>query len=48
VWHKWGTRRPRIFLVGEPEGKRLLGRPKRRGLYNINMDLVKIEWGGVD
>jgi hypothetical protein len=27
------------FLVGKPEGKRLLGRPRRRWVYNIRMDL---------
>jgi hypothetical protein len=29
------------LLVGEPEGKRPLGRPKRR-LVDIRMDLVKV------
>jgi hypothetical protein len=32
----------RIF-VGEPEGKRPLGRPRRRLLNNIKMDLRK-DW----
>jgi hypothetical protein len=27
------------ILVGKPEGKRLLGRPIRRGVDNIKMDL---------
>ena len=35
-------------LVGEPEGKRLLGRPKRRWLNNIKMDLQVVGCGGVD
>jgi hypothetical protein len=26
-------------LVGKPEGKRPLGRPRRRWMYNIKMDL---------
>jgi hypothetical protein len=34
-----------IVLVGSPEGKRLLGRPRRRWEDNIKMDLRKI---GID
>jgi hypothetical protein len=34
--------------VGKPEGKRLLGRPRRRWMDNIKMDLREIEWDGVD
>jgi hypothetical protein len=30
------------------EGKRPLGRPKRRWLDNIRMDLVKVGWDDVD
>jgi hypothetical protein len=30
------------FLVGKPEGRRLLGRPRRRWLDNIRMDLVEV------
>jgi hypothetical protein len=36
------------LLVGEPEGNRLLGRPRRRWVDNIKMHLVEIEWDGVD
>jgi hypothetical protein len=36
------------FLVGEPERKRPLGRPRRRWVDNIKMDLSEIGWGGVD
>jgi hypothetical protein len=32
-------------LVGRPEGKRLLGRPRYRWEYNIKMDLREI---GID
>jgi hypothetical protein len=34
-------------LVGKPEGKRPLGRPRRRWEDNIKMDLKKVEgsWG---
>jgi hypothetical protein len=30
------------LLVGEPEGKRPLGRPRRRWIDNIKMDLSEI------
>jgi hypothetical protein len=33
------------ILVGKPDGKRLLGRPRRRWVYNIKMDLTEIGWG---
>jgi hypothetical protein len=36
------------ILVGKPEGKRPLGRPKRRWVDNIKMDLREIGWDGVD
>jgi hypothetical protein len=36
------------LLVGKPEGRRPLGRPKRRWLDNIRMDLVKVGWGDLD
>jgi hypothetical protein len=34
-------------LVGKPEGKRPLGRPRRRWENAIRMDLREISWGGV-
>jgi hypothetical protein len=34
--------------MGNPEGKRLLGRQRRRWVDNIKMYLRGIEWGGVD
>jgi hypothetical protein len=34
--------------VGKPDGKRPLGRPRRRLVDNIRMDLVDVGWGGVD
>jgi hypothetical protein len=36
------------ILVGNPEGKRSLGRPRRRWVYNIKMDLREIGWVGMD
>jgi hypothetical protein len=35
-------------LVGKPEGKRPLGRLRRRWEDNIRMDLGEIGWGGMD
>ena len=35
-------------LVGKPEGKRPLGRPKRRLEDNIKMDLQEVGYGGMD
>jgi len=35
-------------LVGKPEGKRPLGRPRRRWEDNIKMDLQVVGYGGVD
>jgi hypothetical protein len=35
-------------LVGKPEGKRPLGRPRRRWVDNIRMDLEEVGWGDVD
>jgi hypothetical protein len=34
--------------VGMPEGKRPLGRPRRRWVDNIKMDLREIGWDGVE
>jgi hypothetical protein len=36
------------LLVGKPEGRRPLRRPRRRWLDNIRMDLVEVGWGDVD
>ena len=35
-------------LVGKPEGKRPLGRPRRRWVDNIRMDLQEVECEHVD
>jgi hypothetical protein len=40
-------RNPYRILVGNPERKRQLGRPKYRWLENIKMDLREIGWGDV-
>jgi hypothetical protein len=36
------------ILVGKPEGKRPLGRSRRRLVDNMKMDLTETEWDGVD
>jgi hypothetical protein len=36
------------ILVGKPEGKRPLGRPRRKWEDNIKIDLREIGWGGMD
>jgi hypothetical protein len=35
-------------LVGKPEGKRPLGRPRRRWENNIRMDVQEVRCGGMD
>jgi hypothetical protein len=35
-------------LVGKPERRRPIGRPRRRWVYKINVDLVEIGWDEVD
>jgi hypothetical protein len=45
IGEKWNAYR---ILVGKPEGKRPLGRPRRRWVDNIKMDLREIGWDSVD
>ena len=43
----WGKRRDAyMVLMGKPNGKRPLGRSRRRWENNIKMDLQDIGWGG--
>jgi hypothetical protein len=42
---KWDAYR---FLVGKPEGKRPLGRPRNRWVDNIKINLGEFGWGDVD
>jgi len=48
----WGVREARRgvyrVLVGKPEGKRPLGRPRRRWENNIKMDLKEVGCGGTE
>jgi hypothetical protein len=49
MFHEWGEKRNLYrLLVGKPEGKRPLGRPRRRWIDNIKMELLEIVLGGVD
>jgi hypothetical protein len=41
------TRNAYRILVGKPEGKRPLGRPRRRWVDNIKINLREIEWDGM-
>jgi hypothetical protein len=36
------------LLVGKPEGRRQLGRPRCRWVDNIRMDLGEVGWNDVD
>jgi hypothetical protein len=47
MWHAWERNVYRV-LMGKPEGKRSLGRPRRRWEDGIRMALREIGWGSVD
>jgi hypothetical protein len=47
MWHLW-ERRVYKVLVGKPEGKRPLGRPRHRWKDGIRMDLKEIGWGSIE
>jgi hypothetical protein len=36
------------ILAGKPDGKRRLGRPRRKLVDSIRMDLGEVGWGDVD
>jgi hypothetical protein len=46
MWHAWDKRKVYKVLIGKPEGKRPLGRPRWED--GIRMDLREIGLGGVD
>jgi hypothetical protein len=51
AWHvaRIGEKRNAYrILMGKPEGKRPLGRPRHRWVDNIKIDLREIGWNGVD
>jgi hypothetical protein len=45
---RWAGHVARMGKREMPEGKRPIGRPRRRWVDNIKMDLLEIGWGGVD
>jgi hypothetical protein len=47
MWHAWERKVYKVF-VGKPEGRRPLGRPRRRWEDGVRMDLREIGLGGVD
>jgi hypothetical protein len=47
MYHEW-ERRGESGKVGKPEGKRPLGRPRRRWVDKIRMDLGEVGCGDVD
>jgi hypothetical protein len=48
-WARGGEKRNAYrLLVGKSEGNRLLGRPRRRWVYNIKIDLREIGLDGMD
>jgi len=49
IFLKFGGQVPmKRVLVGKPEGKRPLGRPRYRWEDNIKMDLQEVGCGGMD
>jgi hypothetical protein len=46
MWHAWDRRKVNEVLVGKPEGKRPLGKPRRRREDRIRMDLKETGGGG--
>jgi hypothetical protein len=44
---RMGEKNAYRILVGKPEGRRPLGRPRRRWMDNINIDLREKGWDGV-
>jgi hypothetical protein len=51
TWHvaRLGENRNEYrIMVGKPEGKRLLGRNRRRWEDTIKMDFGERRWGGID
>jgi hypothetical protein len=43
MYHEWGRRGMHMLLVGKPEGKKPLGRQRRRWVDNIKLDLGETE-----
>jgi hypothetical protein len=43
-----GKRNAYRLLVGKPGGRRPLGKPRRNWVDNIKMDILEIDWSGVN
>jgi hypothetical protein len=43
-----GERNACRILVRKPEGKGLLGRQRRRWVFNTKMNVRDVEWGDID
>jgi hypothetical protein len=48
MWRVWGRGEVHRVLVGKPEGKRPMGRPRHRWEDNIKMDLQEVRYGSMD
>jgi hypothetical protein len=48
MWREWGEMNVYSLLVGKPEERRPLGRPRRRWIDNIKKDLLEIRLNVVD
>jgi hypothetical protein len=48
MWRAWGEVRGAYILVGRPEGRRPLGRPRRRCEDNIKMYIGEMGFGDVE
>jgi hypothetical protein len=48
MWHVWERRGAYRALVGKPEGRRPLGRPKLRWKDNIKIVLREFGWSEID
>jgi hypothetical protein len=46
--HEWEKRTSYRIFMGKPEGKGILGTPRRRWVDSIKMDLRAIEWECMD
>jgi len=48
MWRVWVRRGGYRVLLGIPEGRRPLGRPRRRWVDNIRIDLQEVRCGYMD
>jgi hypothetical protein len=48
MYRVWGSRSVYRVLVGKPEGKKPLGRPRLSWEDNITMDIQELGCGGID